>query len=47
MTGNYQTFTTHTVLLNLKIVCHLAELNSIETYGKTIDFFLLLWITTY
>ena len=39
----------YTVLLNLKIVCHLAELNSIKNYSKTIDFsilFLLLWITT-
>ena len=30
---------TYTVLLNLKIVCHLAKLNSINNYSKTIDVF--------
>ena len=29
----------HTVLLNLKIVCHLAELNSIKNYSETINLF--------
>ena len=29
----------YTVLLNLKIVCHLAEPNSIKNYSKTIDLF--------